>query len=726
MASSSLKSDLVVQFVASTASVSKQDARNKAQAALDEYNELLNTLHNAGLLAAGKPGNTTGEILVVVSCPWDKLRELIETERHTDFLHGLLTNAYSGEDRDFSAAPVSPADRLRLVHSYVTATNTQGGLGIAPGSKKWPHVKSVFVLHDRTFNHTWISSWTKRQLGFSLSDKELDVVKNQFGESVALYYTFLSSYAQSLVFPALIGVTFWKFEKPYNPIYSFLVVIWSVTFVEWWRIRERKLSIRWGTRGAAKVEKRRVEFRPVKETVDEDDESFPWWKREFRVLTSLPVIATAAVILTALLTGIFVLEAFVTQLYTGPGHQVASLIPTIMFAALVPQFLGVYQKIAAALTEWENHAHQSTHDASLTIKTFALSSIVAYLGLSLSAFVYVPFGEYLMTLVHALLFKESAKPADNKADAKVHEGAAKLTPASAETASNIASKLNSSRLQNQMFAYTVTNQIINTFLEIGLPFVMRGVGNVRSGKGLRMSGTPKAEKDDPTGDKLFIHDVQYQASLPEYSIFVDYSEMVTQFGYVALYSTIWPLAPVMALVNDWLELRSDAFKMTTHTRRPIPTRVDTIGPWLENLGFITWLAALINSALVYLFRPSTTRGFLSSIFHQHAMSAHSGPLDTLETSIVPALLIALSASHGYIVLRAAIRHLLERALWKGCPESREGERKERIVKQTYLKSAKAAGASSVQSQKREPSTVSNSLLWQEDGKAELEKWIKTE
>jgi anoctamin-10 len=59
--------------------------------------------------------------------------------------------------------------------------------------------------------------------------------------------------------------------------------------------------------------------------------------------------------------------------------------------------------------------------------------------------------------------------------------------------------------------------------------------------------------------------------------------MVTQFGYVALYSTIWPLAPAMALSNNWLELRSDAFKMTTHTRRPIPARVDTIGPWLENL-----------------------------------------------------------------------------------------------------------------------------------------------
>jgi hypothetical protein len=39
----------------------------------------------------------------------------------------------------------------------------------------------------------------------------------------------------------------------------------------------------------------------------------------------------------------------------------------------------------------------------------------------------------------------------------------------------------------------------------------------------------------------------------------------------------------MCLINNWLELRSDAFKMTYHTRRPVPSRVDTIGPWLENL-----------------------------------------------------------------------------------------------------------------------------------------------
>lgn len=39
----------------------------------------------------------------------------------------------------------------------------------------------------------------------------------------------------------------------------------------------------------------------------------------------------------------------------------------------------------------------------------------------------------------------------------------------------------------------------------------------------------------------------------------------------------------MALLNNWLELRSDAFKISNHVRRPIPTRTDTIGPWLDSL-----------------------------------------------------------------------------------------------------------------------------------------------
>jgi len=59
--------------------------------------------------------------------------------------------------------------------------------------------------------------------------------------------------------------------------------------------------------------------------------------------------------------------------------------------------------------------------------------------------------------------------------------------------------------------------------------------------------------------------------------------MVTQFGYVTVWSIVWPLAPVFALINNYVELRTDALKVCKHVRRPIGDRVETIGSWLSTL-----------------------------------------------------------------------------------------------------------------------------------------------
>lgn len=69
------QADLVVLFD------SKPDGRDKAQAALQEYESILHALHNAGLAAAGKPGNTKTELIVLISCPLRKLYELVEREK---------------------------------------------------------------------------------------------------------------------------------------------------------------------------------------------------------------------------------------------------------------------------------------------------------------------------------------------------------------------------------------------------------------------------------------------------------------------------------------------------------------------------------------------------------------------------------------------------------------------------------------------------------------------
>jgi hypothetical protein len=277
-----------------------------------------------------------------------------------------------------------------------------------------------------------------------------------------------------------------------------------------------------------------------------------------------------------------------------------------------------------------------------------------------------------------------------------------------------------------MFAYAVTNQVVNSFMEVGLPFILRWAAGFM-GKKNQPSHFRAFESSDSTGDpstprkrvvfedekerggleeRMFLDKVRSEAALPAYDLFVDYNEMVVQFGYVVVWSSIWPLAGAVSLLNNLLELRSDAFKMTVHHRRPIPTRTDTIGPWLDGLTLLTWVGAMMNAALVYLFSPqilndtsgSTTSNKVSEavasmianntqIIEQLASASSTGSASflTKKQLLFKAAFVALLASHGFILVRLIIRHIVEKAYWrcskelesrdKEIKEAREGELK---------------------------------------------------
>lgn len=66
---------------------------------------------------------------------------------------------------------------------------------------------------------------------------------------------------------------------------------------------------------------------------------------------------------------------------------------------------------------------------------------------------------------------------------------------------------------------------------------------------------------------------------PEKDTLQDYQEMFIQFGYVVLFSSAFPLAAMCALVNNIIEIRSDALKLCTGLQRPFGQRVENIGQW---------------------------------------------------------------------------------------------------------------------------------------------------
>ncbi|KAJ3566882.1 hypothetical protein NP233_g6723 [Leucocoprinus birnbaumii] len=727
---------LIIIFQApSRAKKSKQQIKDDARKSEKQYTSLISTLKDAGLKAIGKRGELDGQILVFVTWAQEHLDDLVRRERHTDFLSGLPVTPVT---RESVVEPLSAANRIRLVHSYITSCQSEGGLGISPGSPEWDLIDSITPLHDRIFNEAWVRSWKPRQMG----SVNLAGIREQFGESVSLYFAFLNSYTQFLLFPTALGLFSYFCLAPYSPIYSSLLCIWSVVFVEWWEVRERIFSLRFGTRGSFKVEKRRVSYRPGQ----------TWWGREIRMLASLPVILLFAGILVGILTLIFVTEAFVTELYQGPAKQLIAFSPTILFSALVPQVLSFYHAFAARLTSWENHYHQSSYNKSLTLKTFALSAIVAYMPLGLSAFVYVPFGERVMCFVQRLLFSGAPRSISgtgwtakitallNTTSADVL-GAATAGPVSAESGAiwvmdvnSIREKLNPARLRDQMFAYTVTNQIVNTFNEVGLPFVTRFATTLWNGKHLHKSGTHGGETKQRSSDEqekeedgeAYMNKVREEVALPEYDVFVDYSEMVIQFGYVVLWSTIWPLAPVMALINNVFESESDAFKLTVHYRRPIPTRTDSIGPWLDALSFLTWLSALTNSALVYLFSPEFFASFVSSSTSPGGVGNDEGTYNAMKKLLAKAVFVAMAASHGYLLLRVTVRHIIEKIWWKGSQEVQDWEKEEREVKEKFLEGAGASLHASHVSLKPPPQAEGLSVEAEQKGKEQTGFWVLDE
>lgn len=136
---------------------------------------------------------------------------------------------------------------------------------------------------------------------------------------------------------------------------------------------------------------------------------------------------------------------------------------------------------------------------------------------------------------------------------------------------------------------------------------------------------------------------------------------------MCLFSVAWPLAPCCFLVNNWVELRSDALKITTSCRRPVPWRADSIGPWLSTLGVLSWLGSITSSAIV----------FLCSGKRDGALGATS---DTSNITAWGLLLSILFVEHFYFLAQFLVRTVMDKFESPGLQQ----ERKERFQMKSKL------------------------------------------
>ncbi|KAI8376171.1 calcium-activated chloride channel-domain-containing protein [Radiomyces spectabilis] len=588
---------------------SREQLETKVTQALQS---LTSKLTKVNLRFQVRPGQIKGQLLILVSCPVDSLEEACRRERVRDILLGIRVNEVESEE-DSQAQPqeLTEGERLRIIYDILTGPESEGGANISPMLDNY--VQSIMTLHDDDFNKHWIHLWTKK---WYINHDDLNQIRNQFGEKIAFYFAFLQNYMMWLTVPTVLGgLVYLTHSNTLSGWYSLCMLVWSVLYIEMWKRKEQQLAVSWGVRNCSKYEKRRLDFkgdRTVRDEVTGEEMPYcPTWKIFVRRTLTFPGVSMGAIVLSFIVALVFIIQLFLHEYYNGPLKQYLHYAPTIGYVLLIPFMSGIYSKWVRLLNNWEMHKTETSWEYHYTQKIFVANFLVSYLSLFITAWIYIPFGDHVLPYLTEFNISHEHKKVDFQ------------------------------RLRDQLIYFIMTGQVIGFLTEMVVPYLMRKwmpkatkLTDKVLDKEPDDQTSPLVSTKQPTDpeEARLMKTIYRQVSLDDYNVYSDYVEMVIQFGYVSMFSTVWPLTALCCLVNNWIELRGDAIKVCRYTR------AENAGAWVGNLETLAWLSSVTMASFGYMFHPST--------------DLHSSytPIFTLLTVLV--------SEHIYVGIRLVVRAAL--------------------------------------------------------------------
>mmetsp|Transcript_11485 Transcript_11485/g.30492 ORF Transcript_11485/g.30492 Transcript_11485/m.30492 type:complete len:1191 (+) Transcript_11485:153-3725(+) len=93
-------------------------------------------------------------------------------------------------------------------------------------------------------------------------------------------------------------------------------------------------------------------------------------------------------------------------------------------------------------------------------------------------------------------------------------------------------------------------------------------------------------------------DALFESKLVDYDRFWNYHAKVVQFAFVSMFSIVWPVAPLPALLINFLHMRTQLVNLCRNHKRPIPVETNGIGHWLGVMYFTAALSLFVNVVLL--------------------------------------------------------------------------------------------------------------------------------
>ncbi|KAJ3011945.1 UNVERIFIED_CONTAM: hypothetical protein HDU68_001447 [Siphonaria sp. JEL0065] len=550
----------------------------------------------------------------------------------------LLTTLKQRQEAHEGAAHVgalTEADQLRLVHGFVTTARYFHGAGIlvsedlhranAPIKNEdlfWVGgsdvVEAVLVLHDKDFEKNWLSSWSDKWV---LDTKDISQIREHMGEQVGFYFAFIQFYLQALAPLAIFGIFAYLVLPAYSYTYTVVLSLWGVAFIVGWKRQQTYLADLWGSTASDRVDTERPEFIPERLDIDPDTSEpipfYPFWKRWIiHAFYTVPIIITFGTAVTIVSFVIVLAEIFTAEVYNGPDKWLVKLLPIVIYVLCLPLLQALYMKLSQWITNLENSQSVDSHEASLSRKSFIITCLLTQLSLFLTGIVYIPISDLLQPYVNPVL--EQYGVAHHVVGLNATETRNLLSPDS---------------LQSKVISFSITNQIVNQVIQVLVPTVLawwstRAIQKVEeqeiaeekkeaaeeAAANDTTTNPPKAVKLHAISAALTEVDsilpaeeqtrlaIEKAISLPAFDQYDLYADLANQFALLMMFSASWPLVPLFCFLNNFLDLRTHAFKLCRTVRRPVPHRTNSIKPWTSIFSSFSVLGTLTTVLLTLLYK----------------------------------------------------------------------------------------------------------------------------
>uniref|UniRef100_A0AAZ3RNM3 Anoctamin n=1 Tax=Oncorhynchus tshawytscha TaxID=74940 RepID=A0AAZ3RNM3_ONCTS len=448
-----------------------------------------------------------------------------------------------------------------------------------------------------------------------------------YGEKIGIYFAWLGFYTEMLFFAAVVGLIcflyglftfddnvwskeicseeiggniimcplcdktcgYWKLNSTCNSswqshmfdnvgtvFFAIFMGIWVTLFLEFWKRRQARLEYEWDLVDFEE-EQQQLQLRPeyeIKCTSRRLNRV-----TQVLVLPSLTCIITLATVIfwisliIACIIGVIayrlaVYAAFASIMKDSPTnniHMVGSLITPQLATSVTASCINfviimilnvMYERVAIWITDMEIPKTHLEYENKLTVKMFLFQFVNYYSSCFYVAFFKGKFvgrpGDYIYMFGWSKLRNEECDPGGCLIE-----------------------------LTTQLVIVMAGKQVWGNIQEALVPWLLNWWGS-RKARSHPESLYSRWEQD---------HDLQNFSHL---GLFYEYLEMVIQFGFITLFVASFPLAPLLALLNNIIEVRVDAWKFTTQFRRPVAAKAHSIGAWQEILNGVAVFSVVTN------------------------------------------------------------------------------------------------------------------------------------